>query len=101
MKQKLAAAGLALTLLFGGATFSSATVQSVPVLEKQVNLKQEFKDDEMQPMLWAVVGKAVGKGVAMGVGWVVGESAARKVLGNSESPLADYEYEEVIVSFDQ
>lgn len=96
MKQKLLASGLALSLLFGGATYSSASITSSVGNEQNLVASELKEDDTMQPMIWA----AVGRGVAMGVGWVLGESAARKVIGNNTAPLSDLDYEDIKVSFD-
>lgn len=96
MKQKLLASGLALSLLFGGATYSSASITASKDVEQELGAFELKVDDSVQPMLWV----AVGRGVAMGVGWVLGESAARKVIGNNTAPVSDLDYEDMKVSFD-
>lgn len=100
MKNKLIASGLALTLLFGGATFSSASVKSVQVVESQLVLSDLNHDDNMEPMFWAAIGKAAVLGGAELVGKLVGKQAARSVLGDTTSPSSTYNYEDVKVSFD-
>ena len=63
MKQKLLASGLALSLLFGGATYSSASITSSNGNEQNLGALELKDDDTVQPMLWV----AVGRGFAMGV----------------------------------
>lgn len=96
MKQKLIAAGLAVTLLFGGATFSSATVSPMPIGESKIDLSDIKNDDSMQPMIWGQVAKYVGQGALLGVAWVLGE----KAIGNNITPSTEYEFEEISESFD-
>lgn len=94
MKKKLAASTLALSLLFGGATFSSASASAAPNDTKTISVPTvEAKDSKAEPMFWA----ALGRGVAMGVGWALGEKA---VKGSSVEIESNYEYEEVKESFD-
>ncbi|MEC1177356.1 hypothetical protein P9B03_02570 [Metasolibacillus meyeri] len=100
MKKSILASGLALSLLVGGAGLSSGTVGAAPIHEKSINIEQSLKKDEVQPMIWAAVGKAALKGAAWGVGFVVGEKAAEAVLGDNEEKESNYNYEDIIESFD-
>lgn len=100
MKHKLIASCLVLTLLFGGATFSSASVTSVQVEENQLVLSDLNYDDNMETRIWATVGKAAVLGGAELVGRLVGKQVARSVLGSSTSPSTTYDYEDIKVSFD-
>ena len=96
MKQKLIAVGLSTALIFGGATFSSATVGTVPASENKVDLPDIRYDDSVQPMIWGQVAKYVGQGAVLGVAWVLGE----KAIGKSMTPQTDYDFEEISESFD-
>ena len=100
MKKQLLASGLALSILVGGAGLSSSSVGAAPINEKAITIENSLKDDEVRPMVWAAVGQAALKGAAWGAGWVVGEKAANAVFGSSIEPAAEYNYEDVVGSFD-
>lgn len=56
MKQKLIASGLVLSLLFSGATYSSASVKPIPATETVLTVIDG--DDNMDAKFWAAVGEA-------------------------------------------
>ncbi|WP_121606027.1 hypothetical protein [Virgibacillus sp. Bac332] len=100
MKRKIIASSLALSLLLGGAAFSSSSVGAAPITEKEITVKNVQNDNTAEPMFWAAVGKAAAKGVAWGAGWVAGEKGANAILGNSVENNTSYNYQEVKESFD-
>lgn len=59
MKHKLIASVLALTLIFGGSTFSLASIKSSEV-EDKIELNTDITTDvKVEPMIWLSVGKAI------------------------------------------
>ncbi|WP_096437818.1 hypothetical protein [Alteribacter populi] len=91
MKKGIVTSALAVTMLFGGATYSSAAAGTADVEEKSIELSQVEIQEDVQPEFWA----ALGRGVAWGVGWAVGENA----IGSSSS-TAEADYEKVKSAFD-
>jgi hypothetical protein len=94
MKKKFAASALALSVLVGGASLSSASASALPSEAKSISVEPTVVgDSKAEPMFWA----ALGRGVAWGVGWALGEKA---VKGSSAQNEVSYDYEEVKESFD-
>ncbi|MCM3724070.1 hypothetical protein [Solibacillus isronensis] len=91
MKKQLITSGLALSILVGGVGLSSSSVGAAPISEKAIIIENSLKDDEVRPMIWGAVAALVG-------GWVTGQKVA--VVGSSIEPTAEYNYEDVVGSFD-
>lgn len=91
---------LAISLLVGGAGLSSGKVGAAPINEELINIEHSIKEDEVQPMVWAALGRAALVGGAFSVGKAVGKAVANAVLGESVTINGNYKYEDIIESFD-
>lgn len=95
MKQKLIASGLALSLLFSGATYSSASVKPLPVTEIQLTVVDS--DDNVDAKFWSEIGDAALW--LIGLQKVASDPGHRNAVGKG-STNDIFQYEEVIEVFD-
>ncbi|WP_096437814.1 hypothetical protein [Alteribacter populi] len=93
MKKKVASSALALTVLFGGATYSSTTVSASDIEEKSIYTTKVHVQDEYEPQVWAALGRAA----VSGLGFAIGYNAASGPSSNDDV----YDYEDVKKAFDQ
>ena len=98
LKRKVFITGLVFTLFFGGVTFSSASV-STNMLSKEESLEVDIqKMSEITPMFWADVGDALFY-LLVGQNYF-SDPIHRNVIGKANIPNQDFNYEEIVESFD-
>lgn len=95
--KKLVSAGLAIALLFGGATFSSATIAQPASEEKHI---QAVSDGDTVDAQWAAMARLGLSKAGEAIGKFVGKQITCALIGNSDIENPTYQYEEVKESFD-
>ena len=88
-RKKLITCGLALGLVISGASITSASVDGTQAQEGNLEVTKINKSEEIQPMFWAAVGRAV----------VAGYAWAKAGFDNSPT-YPSYEYKDIKESFD-
>lgn len=91
--KKIVATGLAITLLFGGATFSSASISQSEAEEKAIQI---VSNDNPVDAQWTAMARKAGEAL----GRFIGKQITSALIGGNSVTDTIYEYEEVKESFD-